>query len=188
MFDVCERFSELRRGSLVMMFTTPPMAFDPNRADPPPRITSTRSIIATGSCSKPYTPAREENMGLESSRICEYCPSRPFILSCTAPQFPHEFSTRRPGWNLIDSARFDEAVFSKSFIDDTFTIVAELFLFVSFRVADTTTSSIERVFSRRVKFTSMFLPLVSVTSRSELLWVNDSATTVCLPSGRFFRK
>ena len=50
MFD---SVSELRSGSLVMMFTTPPMALDPKRAEPPPRMTSTRSIMAVGSCSRP---------------------------------------------------------------------------------------------------------------------------------------
>ena len=45
--------TELRCGSLVMMFTTPAIAFDPYRAEPPPRITSTRSTMPAGSCSRP---------------------------------------------------------------------------------------------------------------------------------------
>ncbi len=151
--------SELRSGSLVMMFTTPPMAFDPNSAEPPPRITSTRSIIATGSCSSPYTAASELNMGAESSRICEYCPSKPLMRSCMVPQLPQLFSTRRPDWNFIDSARLVEAVVSNSLAEATLTTTAVLFLFVSLRVADTTTASIESVSSLISKFTSTLLPL-----------------------------
>ena len=39
---------ELRRGSFVMIFTVPAMAEEPKRAEPPPRTTSTRSIILAG--------------------------------------------------------------------------------------------------------------------------------------------
>ena len=185
---VCATESELRRGSFVMMFTTPPMAFEPKSAEPPPRITSTRSIIATGSCSRPYTVASELKMGFESSRICEYCPSRPFMRNCTTPQFPQVFSTRRPGWNAIDSARFDDAVFSKSFADATFTIVAVLFLLVSLRVADTTTSSIVIVSSSIEKFTSIVLLAVITNFCSMVFRPTASATIVHSPRGRFFRK
>ena len=54
---------------LVMMFTVPAMAEEPNKAEPPPRTTSTRSIILAGICSSPYTPAKEEKMGRESINI-----------------------------------------------------------------------------------------------------------------------
>ena len=79
-----------------MMLTTPPMALAPNRADPPPRITSTRSIMATGSCSSPYTEASELKIGRLSSSTCEYCPSNPLIRNCVVPQLPQLFSTRNP--------------------------------------------------------------------------------------------
>ena len=63
--------AELRVGSLVMILMVPPMADAPNRADPPPRTTSTRSIMLAGICSKPYTPVSAEKMGRESINICE---------------------------------------------------------------------------------------------------------------------
>ena len=62
--------SELLSGSFVMMLIVPAMAFAPKRAEPPPRTTSTRSIILAGICSKPYTPANALNMGRLSIRIC----------------------------------------------------------------------------------------------------------------------
>ncbi len=46
------------------------MAEEPNKADPPPRMTSTRSIILAGICSNPYTPERALNTGRESINIC----------------------------------------------------------------------------------------------------------------------
>jgi len=54
-----------------MTLIVPPMADDPNSAEPPPRSTSTRSIMLAGICSRPYTPVRAENTGCESTRICE---------------------------------------------------------------------------------------------------------------------
>ena len=39
-----------------MILIVPAIADEPNSADPPPRITSTRSIIFAGICSSPYTP------------------------------------------------------------------------------------------------------------------------------------
>ena len=67
---VCPSWAELRRGSLVMMLMVPAMADAPNRAEPPPRITSTRSIMLAGICSRPYTPASALNTGRESISIC----------------------------------------------------------------------------------------------------------------------
>ena len=75
------------------------------------------------------------------------------------PQLPQLFSTRRPDWNFIDSARLVEAVVSNSLAEATLTTTAVLFLFVSLRVADTTTASIESVSSLISKFTSTLLPL-----------------------------
>ena len=59
-----ENWAELRTGSLVMMLMVPAMAEEPNKAEPPPRITSTRSIMLAGICSRPYTPASALKMGL----------------------------------------------------------------------------------------------------------------------------
>ena len=47
----------------MMMLIVPAMAFDPKRAEPPPRSISTRSTMLAGICSKPYTPASELHMG-----------------------------------------------------------------------------------------------------------------------------
>ena len=58
-------------ASFVIMLMVPPIADAPNNAEPPPRTTSTRSIIEDGICSRPYTPASAENTGLESMRTCE---------------------------------------------------------------------------------------------------------------------
>ena len=44
-------------------------ADEPNKAEPPPRITSTRSIIFAGICSKPYTPVRALKIGRLSTKI-----------------------------------------------------------------------------------------------------------------------
>lgn len=71
MFVVLPSATELRSGSRVMMFTTPPMALDPKRAEPPPRITSTRSIIDAGKSSSPYMPASELKIGRLSSSTCD---------------------------------------------------------------------------------------------------------------------
>ena len=79
---VCEKEPELRTGSFVMMFTVPAMAEEPNKAEPPPRTTYTRSIILAGICSSPYTPAKEEKMGRESINIWVYFPSRPLMRTC----------------------------------------------------------------------------------------------------------
>ncbi len=51
--SVCDTRAELDTGSLVMMLMVPPTADEPNSADPPPRITSTRSIMLAGMCSSP---------------------------------------------------------------------------------------------------------------------------------------
>ena len=59
------------QGSFVMIFIVPPTADEPKRAEPPPRITSTRSIMLAGICSRPYTPVRAENTGREFISICE---------------------------------------------------------------------------------------------------------------------
>ena len=84
---VCDIAAEFLTGSLVMMLIVPAIAEEPKRADPPPRITSTLSTMLAGSCSIPYTPARELKIGRESIRIWVYCPSRPLILTCWNPQF-----------------------------------------------------------------------------------------------------
>ncbi len=68
---VWENCAELTIGSLVMILMVPPIADEPKRAEPPPRITSMRSIMFAGICSRPYTPARAENTGLEFINICE---------------------------------------------------------------------------------------------------------------------
>ncbi len=64
-------------------------------------------------------------MGRLSSSTCEYCPSRPLMRSCMVPQLPQLFSTRRPDWKLIDSARLHDEVASKSFSPTTETMVGE---------------------------------------------------------------
>ena len=51
--DVFANETELAVGSLVMMLMIPPIALEPKSADPPPRTTSTRSIIFVGICSMP---------------------------------------------------------------------------------------------------------------------------------------
>ena len=43
--NLTDRERELRIGSLVMILIVPAIADEPNKADPPPRITSTRSIM-----------------------------------------------------------------------------------------------------------------------------------------------
>lgn len=166
MFVVLPSATELRSGSRVMMFTTPPMALDPKRAEPPPRITSTRSIIDAGKSSSPYMPASELKIGRLSSSTCEYCPSRPLMRSWVVPQLPQLFSTRSPDWKFIDSARLHEAVFSKSYCEATETIVGEKRLLVSVRLADTTTSSTARAASWSSKLTSIVRSARSSTSRS----------------------
>ena len=45
--------TEFLAGSFVMMLMVPAMAEEPNYADPPPLITSTRSTILAGICSMP---------------------------------------------------------------------------------------------------------------------------------------
>ena len=67
---VWDNIPELRIGSLVIILIVPAMADDPNKAEPPPRITSTRSIMLAGICSMPYTPESALKIGRESSRIC----------------------------------------------------------------------------------------------------------------------
>ena len=67
---VCVNCPEFRTGSLVIILMVPAMAEEPNKAEPPPRITSTRSIILAGICSNPYTPAKALNIGRESINIC----------------------------------------------------------------------------------------------------------------------
>ena len=57
--------------AFVMMLMVPPIADEPYSAEPPPRTTSTRSIMLAGICSNPYTPCRAENTGRESMSICE---------------------------------------------------------------------------------------------------------------------
>ena len=79
---VCDSIPELRIGSLVIILIVPAIADEPNRAEPPPRITSTRSIMLAGICSMPYTPERALNIGRESSKICVYGPSKPLIRTC----------------------------------------------------------------------------------------------------------
>lgn len=61
--------AELRIGSFVMILIVPAIADEPNKAEPPPRITSTRSIIFAGICSKPYTPVRALKIGRLSTKI-----------------------------------------------------------------------------------------------------------------------
>jgi len=51
--SVCANCAELREGSLVMTLIVPPMADEPYSAEPPPRSTSTRSIMLAGICSSP---------------------------------------------------------------------------------------------------------------------------------------
>jgi hypothetical protein len=62
-------WAELRIGSFVMILIVPAIADEPNKAEPPPRITSTRSIIFAGICSKPYTPVRALKIGRLSTKI-----------------------------------------------------------------------------------------------------------------------
>ena len=50
---VFDTLKKLRTGSFVMIFTTPAIAFAPNSALPPPRITSILSTIPAGTCSSP---------------------------------------------------------------------------------------------------------------------------------------
>ena len=63
------QFPGISQGSFVMILIVPAIADEPNSADPPPRITSTRSIIFAGICSSPYTPDKALNMGRESISI-----------------------------------------------------------------------------------------------------------------------
>ena len=70
---------ELLMGSLVMILIVPPTALAPNSAEPPPRTTSTLSIMFTGICSSPYTLLSALMTGRLFIRICEYGPSRPLI-------------------------------------------------------------------------------------------------------------
>ena len=121
---VLAMLTKLRTGSLVMMLTTPAIAFAPYIADPPPRITSMRSIIAAGTCSRPYTEAMLEKTGRLSMRICVYWPCKPLMRSSVLPQFEQVFSTRRPGWKFNASATQATAVVSNSLGDSTLTIVA----------------------------------------------------------------
>lgn len=153
-----------------MMLTTPPIAFAPNNAEPPPRITSTRSIIATGNCSRPYTDASELKIGRLSSSTCEYCPSSPLMRNCVVPQLPQLVSTRSPDWKFIVSAKLHEAVDSKSFVEATDTMVGDVFLLVSVRLAETTTSSTARASSGSSKLTSMVLSWMISTVCSTLLY------------------
>ena len=50
---VWETAAELRTGSFVMILMVPAMAEDPKRAEPPPLIISTLSIMFAGNCSIP---------------------------------------------------------------------------------------------------------------------------------------
>ncbi|CDA48875.1 unknown [Bacteroides stercoris CAG:120] len=81
-----------------MILIVPPTALAPNSAEPPPRTTSTLSIMFTGICSSPYTPLSALMTGRLFIRICEYGPSRPLIRTWGKPQFWQLFSTRRPDW------------------------------------------------------------------------------------------
>ena len=49
----CDTAAEEAVGSFVITLITPAMADEPKSAEPPPRITSTRSIMLVGICSKP---------------------------------------------------------------------------------------------------------------------------------------
>ena len=66
---VWDMLEEFLTGSLVIMFMVPATAEEPNRADPPPLMTSTLSTMFAGSCSMPYTPARALKIGRESISI-----------------------------------------------------------------------------------------------------------------------
>ena len=68
---VPDTWNELLTGSFVMMLMVPPTALAPNRAEPPPRTTSTRSIMLTGICSSPYTPPNALMTGRLLMSICE---------------------------------------------------------------------------------------------------------------------
>ena len=96
--NMLDTWKELLMGSLVMILIVPPTALAPNSAEPPPRTTSTLSIMFTGICSRPYTPLSALMTGRLFIRICEYGPSRPLIRTWGKPQFWQLFSTRRPDW------------------------------------------------------------------------------------------
>ena len=145
-------------GSRVMMFTTPPMALAPNKADPPPRITSMRSIIETGICSSPYTPANALNTGRLSMRICAYFPSKPLILTWLVPQFWQVFSTLNPGWKFSPSAKFTALTRSKALGFNTLTTMAASRRSTATRLADTTTSPITCVSVSISKLSSLLSP------------------------------
>ena len=66
---VCPSWAELRKGSLVMMLMVPAMADAPKRAEPPPRITSTRSIMLAGICSSPYHAGLEVQSLSQCGRV-----------------------------------------------------------------------------------------------------------------------
>ena len=117
------------------------MALLPYIADPPPRITSTRSIIFAGINSSPYTPANPLKTGRELISICEYGPSSPFILTCEKPQFWQLFSMRSPGAKLSPSLSVTFWVRSNNFGFMLFTMVGDSLLLFSFRSAETTTCS-----------------------------------------------
>ena len=104
--------AEFLKGSFVMIFMVPAIADEPKSAEPPPLMTSTLSTMLAGSCSMPYTPARELKIGLESMRICVYCPSSPLILICWKPQFWQLFSTLTPGWNASPCATVEQFALS----------------------------------------------------------------------------
>ena len=146
--------SELRFGSLVMIFTTPAIALAPYSALPPPRITSIRSTIPAGNCSKPYTEASDEKIGRESISICVYCPSKPLMRICGTPQLEHVSSTRNPVWKFSTSAIVFEVVDSIMRGETIFTMVATSFCLVSYLLAVTTTLSIKNDISAMLTFIS----------------------------------
>ena len=141
----------------------PAMADEPNRAEPPPRITSTRSIMLAGICSNPYTPVNALKIGRLSTNICVYGPSSPLIRTCWKPQFWQLFSTRTPGWKFSPSANDTALDDSNTFESKTFTSDGAIRRVVSLRLADTTTPSRETASSSASKFTSKVFPFLRTT-------------------------
>ena len=153
----------------MIILIVPAIAEEPNKAEPPPRITSTRSIILAGICSSPYTPERALNTGRESIRICVYGPSRPLMRTCWKPQFWQFVSTRTPGWKFSPCDKVEELVVSKSFRSTTFTKVGAIRRVVSLRLAETTTPSRAIASSSISKSSSSVFPFFRVTLRVTVL-------------------
>ena len=145
------------------------MAEEPNNAEPPPRITSTRSIILAGICSNPYTPAKALNIGREVNqylRIRAIQPIDTYLLETTVLTI---ILDRTPGWKFSPCDNVEEFVFSNTFTSITFTNVGAMRRVVSLRLADTTTPSNAIRSSSISKFSSKVFPFLKVTFRLTVL-------------------